>query len=425
MRRFELYIALRFILAGKRHRFTSFISIMAAVGVAIGVMALIVVIAVMAGFQEELRNRLIGINAHLIVQRLGGEMINYQDLAREIASIKIKKGGLYGLLERFRGKGEVRVKAVVPCVTLQGLLSSGQGQAGVIIRGIDPTDSLRVFTSLRIIDGSLSALKEVSSPGIVIGKRLANSLGVRVGDKVRLIISQGRITPFGLLPKIKTFQVVGVFQTGLYEFDSSLAFISLHVAQHLLDLNHAVTLLEVRLSDPFYATKFANLLTKKLGFPYWVIDWRQMNASLFSALKLEKMAMFVILTLIVLVAVFNIVAALIMLVSEKRADIAILKSMGACDASILRIFMFTGFLLGVIGVGFGMLGGLGLCLFIAHYPIIKLPTDIYYVDHLPVLVEPFDVTIIGISALILALLATIYPARQAAKLPPAEVLRYG
>lgn len=282
-----------------------------------------------------------------------------------------------------------------------------------------------MFTSLRIIDGSLSALKEVSSPGIVIGKRLANSLGVRVGDKVRLIISQGRITPFGLLPKIKTFQVVGVFQTGLYEFDSSLAFISLHVAQHLLDLNHAVTLLEVRLSDPFYATKFANLLTKKLGFPYWVIDWRQMNASLFSALKLEKMAMFVILTLIVLVAVFNIVAALIMLVSEKRADIAILKSMGACDASILRIFMFTGFLLGVIGVGFGMLGGLGLCLFIAHYPIIKLPTDIYYVDHLPVLVEPFDVTIIGISALILALLATIYPARQAAKLPPAEVLRYG
>ncbi len=425
MRRFELYIALRFILAGKRHRFTSFISIMAVIGIAIGVMALIVVIAVMAGFQRELRNKLIGINAHIIVQRIGGEIINYQELAKEISSIKMKKKGLYGLLERFHGKGEVRVEAVLPCVTLQGLLSSGQGQAGVVIRGINPANSLHVFTSLRMLSGSLSALKDASPAGIVIGKRLATSLGVILGEKVRLIIPQGRITPFGLLPKIKTFQVVGIFETGLYEFDSSLAFISLKVAQQLLDLNQAVTLLEIRLNDPFYATEFSNLLVKKLGFPYWVIDWRRMNASLFSALKLEKMAMFVILTLIVLVAVFNIVSALIMLVSEKREDIAILKSMGVCSRSILRIFMLTGFFLGIIGVGFGVLGGLGLCFFIAHYPIIKLPTDVYYVDHLPVLVEPFDVSIIGVSALVLALLATIYPARQAAKLPPAEVLRYG
>ncbi len=425
MKRFEWYVAFRYIVSGKRHRFTSFISIMAVVGVAIGVMALIVVIAVMAGFQKELRDRLIGINAHITVQRLGGEIINYQALAQEIAKTHLKKRGLSGLWARLRGEGEVKVKAVLPCVTLQGLLSSAQGQAGVVIRGVEPRKAQEVFTSLRMDGGSLSALNKGAPPGIVLGKRLAASLGVMIGDRVRLIVPQGRATPFGLLPRIKTFQVVGIFETGLYEFDASLAFISLATAQQLLQIGQAVTMLEVRLNDPFYATEFSKVLSAKLGFPYWVIDWRRMNASLFSALKLEKMAMFIILTLIVLVAAFNIVAALIMLVSEKRPDIAILKSMGACDRSILRIFMLTGLLLGALGMILGVAGGLGICLLLARYPLIKLPTDVYFVDHLPVLVQPFDVTVISVSALILALLATIYPARQAAKLPPAEVLRYG
>ncbi len=425
MRRFEWFIATRYIISGKRHRFTSFISFMAMLGVAIGVMALIVVIAVMAGFQKELKDRLIGINAHVLVQRLGGEIYNYEALSQKIAHFTLHKRGLEGFWARLRGRGEVRVTAVLPCINIQGLLSSGEGQAGVVIRGIDPQVAARVFTSVHFDNGGFAALKAQDPPGILLGKRLANNLGVSVGERVRLIVPQGRVTPFGLLPKIKTFQVVGLFETGLYEFDASLAFVSLPVAQRLLGLKDAVTMLEVRLNDPFYAAAFGQALARKLGFPYWVIDWHRMNASLFSALKLEKLAMFVILTLIVLVAAFNIVAALIMLVSEKREDIAILKSMGAADASILRIFVLTGFLLGATGVVLGVLGGLGLCFLLSHYPLIKLPTDVYYVDHLPVLVQPFDVTTIALSALLLALLATIYPARQAAKLPPAEVLRYG
>ncbi len=425
MRRFEWYIATRYIVAPKRQRFTSFISCMAVLGVTIGVMALIVVIAVMDGFQKELQDRLIGINAHIIVQRLGGEIQNYPALVKKLEGVTLYKHGLSGLWARVRGQGKVRVTAVLPCINLQGLISSGQGQSGVVIRGVDSQIALKVFKNLRFKGGGFSQLSDSFPPGIILGKRLAANLGVSLGDKVRLIVPEGQITPFGLLPKIKTFKVVGLFETGLYEFDASLAFIALATAQQLLSLRQAVTMLEVRISDPFYAEEFSKALSQKLGFPYWTIDWKRMNASLFSALRLEKTAMFVILTLIVLVAAFNIVAALIMLVSEKREDIAILKSMGTSNASILRIFMLTGFLLGAVGVALGIVGGLGLCAFLAHYPLIKLPTDVYYVDHLPVLIQALDVTVISVSALILALLATIYPARQASQLPPAEVLRYG
>ncbi len=424
MRRFEWFIALRYLLSRKRHRFTSFIAVMATIGVAIGVCALIVVIAVMAGFQKELRDRLIGINSHLIVERLGGDFLEYRSVTEKILSLRVQKRGLSGLLARLKGEGEVRAVAVLPCVNLQGLLSSGGGQAGVVIRGVPGDEAQKVFSSLKMRAGSLLALKDAEAK-IVLGWRLARNLGVGMGDRVRLILPDGRSTPFGFLPRIKTLEVVGLFETGLYEFDANLGFIPLGLAQHLAGLKQGVSYLEVRLNDPLAAQEFAAVLAKKLGFPYWVIDWHRMNANLFSALKLEKAAMFIILTLIVLVAAFNIVAALIMLVGEKRADIAILKSMGVCDRSILRIFVLTGFLLGLLGTISGVSGGLFLCFLISRYPIVKLPSDIYYVDRLPVLVEPFDVTLIALSALLLALLATIYPARQAAKLPPAEVLRYG
>ncbi len=423
IKRFEWFVALRYLLSGKRHRFTSFISVMAVIGVAIGVCALIVVIAVMAGFQKELRDRLLGVNSHLIVQRLGGPLLEYEKLVTKIESITLPKKGVGGLLARLKGKGRVKVEGVLPCVVLQGLVSSGEGQAGVMVRGVPGKVAGQVFTSVKLKRGTFLSL-EGDAPHIILGWRLAKSLGVTLGDHLKLILPDGRATVFGLLPKIKTLTVVGIFETGLYEFDATLAFIPLQLAQKLAGIK-GVTHLEVRLNDPFYAGAFASLLAKKLGFPYWVVDWRRMNASLFSALKLEKTAMFVILTLIVLVAAFNIVAALIMLVGEKRSDIAILKSMGASDRSILRIFIFTGFLLGSSGMLLGVIGGLSLCFLISKYPIVKLPSDVYYVDHLPVLVQGVDVILIALAALILALLATIYPARQAAKLPPAEVLRYG
>ncbi len=424
MKRFEWFIALRFLFSRKKHRFTSFIAVMATVGVAIGVCALIVVIAVMAGFQKELRDRLIGINSHLIVERLGGDFLEYRSVTEKILSLRVRKKGLSGLWARLKGEGEIRAVAVLPCVNLQGLLSSSGGQAGVVIRGVPGKEAQQVFSSLKMREGSLLLLEDAEDK-IILGWRLARNLGVGVGDRVRLILPEGRSTPFGFLPRIKTLEVVGLFETGLYEFDANLSFVPLGLAQRLAGLKQGISYLEVRLNDPLAAQEFAEALAKRLGFPYWVIDWHRMNANLFSALKLEKAAMFIILTLIVLVAAFNIVAALIMLVGEKRADIAILKSMGVCDRSVLRIFMLTGFLLGFLGTLSGVSGGLLLCSLISKYPIVKLPSDIYYVDRLPVLVEPFDVSLIAFSALVLALLATIYPARQAAKLPPAEVLRYG
>ncbi len=424
MQRFEWYVAIRYLFSRKKHRFTSFISYMAMVGVAIGVCALIVVISVMAGFQKELRDRLLGINSHLMVQRLGGDFREYREVAEKIKALRLKRHGLWGLWKRIRGEKEVYATAVLPCIQLQGLLSSASGQAGAMLRGIEGKETSQIFSSLKFRAGSLLELED-AEPKIVLGWRLARTLGVTLGDKVRLVLPEGQITPFGFLPKIKTLEVVGIFETGLFDFDATLAFIPLGLGQKLAGLKDAVSFLEVRINDPLAAREFAQELASRLGFPYWVIDWYRMNANLFSALKLEKAAMFVILTLIILVAAFNIIAALIMLVGEKRTDIAILKSMGACDRSILRIFMLTGFLLGVVGTGVGVSGGLFLCYVIARYPVIKLPSDVYYVDRLPVLVQSFDVITIALCALVLALLATIYPARQAAKLPPAEVLRYG
>ncbi|WP_022853120.1 lipoprotein-releasing ABC transporter permease subunit [Thermodesulfatator atlanticus] len=421
--RFEWYVALRYLLSGKRHRFTSFISGMAVAGVAIGVCALIVVISVMAGFQKELRERLLGINSHIIVQRLGGPITNYEEVSRKIEKLHLKKQGLAYLLGRLKGDAQVKVEEILPTVILQGLLSSGAGQAGVILRGIPGAQAAKTFKKLKLKQGSFLDLQD-DKPVIILGWRLAKNLGVSPGDKVTLLLPQGRATVLGILPRLKTLTVVGIFETGLYDFDASLGFLPLGLSQRLADIK-GVSNLEIRISDPFYAGEFAQLIAKKLGFPYWVVDWRTMNANLFSALKLEKAAMFVILTLIIVVAAFNIVAALIMLVGEKKADIAILKTMGASDRSILRIFMLTGFLLGASGVLCGVSLGLFLCFVISRYPIIHLPSDVYYVDRLPVLVEGFDVTLIALCAILLALLATIYPARQAAKLPPAEVLRYG
>ncbi|AEH44486.1 lipoprotein releasing system, transmembrane protein, LolC/E family [Thermodesulfatator indicus DSM 15286] len=420
--RFEWYIAFRYLLSRKKHRFTSFISGMAILGVAIGVCALIVVISVMSGFQKELRDKLLGINAHVIVQKMGGPITNYQQVMQEIKGMSLKKQGIFYWLGRLRGKGEVKVEDVLPSVILQGMLSAGEGQSGVILRGVPGKEANKFFKKIKLKQGSFLELKG-DAPVIILGWRLAKNLDLTKGDKVTVILPQGRATVVGFLPKMKTLTVGGIFETGLYEFDSSLAFIPLGLAQNLADTK-GVSNIEVRITDPFYAGEFSKLVAKKLGFPYWVIDWRTMNASLFSALKLEKAAMFIILTLIIVVAAFNIVAALIMLVGEKKADIAILKTIGASDRSILKIFMLTGFLLGLSGIILGVLSGLSLCFFIDRYPIIKLPGDVYFVETLPVLVDFFDISLISISAIFLALLATVYPARQAAKLPPAEVLRY-
>jgi len=253
---------------------------------------------------------------------------------------------------------------------------------------------------------------------------LCNNLGIRQGEWVTIISPSGRLTPMGQVPKSKLFQVVGIIQSGMYEYDNTLAYIGLTAAQQFLGVGDTVSGIEIRLEDIYQARQIAEALRSRLGLPYWVRDWMQMNRNLFSALKLEKVVMFIILTLIILVAAFNIVSSLIMLVMEKTRDIAILKAMGATTASIRKIFVMEGFLIGTTGTLLGLLGGYILCSLLKKYQFIELPRDVYYISTLPVKMEALDVGMIALAAIFISLVATLYPSRQAAKLDPAEALRY-
>jgi len=404
---FEWFVARRYVFSRKRNRLTGVIANISVAGIAIGVAALIVVIAVMTGFQDILRDKILSANPHLVVERLEGPFVEFAGVERRLRTESRKTG--------------IRIEDVYPFVSEQGLMISSTGQAGVILKGLPP-EALRRMRVLRLVSGSLPPGRD---SGVLLGRRLAERLGVSVGDRVRFLLPRGRVTPLGLMPRFSTLEVVGIFETGLYDYDLSLALTSLSVARRIGGLGAGVTGIEVKLRDPFEAHRLARHLATTLGYPYYVVDWQTLNRSLFSALKLEKTGMFVVLTLIVVVAAFNIVAALVMLVSEKRPDIALLKVLGATERTIMRVFLLSGTLLGALGTGIGLTLGLLLCAVLARYPVIKLPSDVYPVDYLPVRVEALDVSIIVISALMLTLLAALFPARQAAKLPPAEVLRHG
>jgi lipoprotein-releasing system permease protein len=389
-------------------------------GVAVGVMALIVVLAVMTGFTDSLREKILGINSHIVVQRLGNGITDYKGLSQEI----LQENG---------------VMAATPYTYSQTMLSAPDASAGAVIRGIDPTtanDVLSLNSQLakgRVSDlnnGSLSPgdsktdkLPSRVLPGIILGKELAKNLHVGINDNIRLFSPSGPLTPMGVIPKIKTCRVVGIFDTGMYEYDSSLAYISLTAAQDFLELGNNVHGLELKVDDIYKASEIAAKLEEKLGFGYNVKDWISMNQNLFSALKLEKTAMFIILALIVLVAAFNIISTLIMVVMSKGKDIAILKSMGATSMGIMRIFVYEGLIIGLAGTVIGVTGGLGLCKILSKYQFIKLPSDVYPITTLPIKVLPMDVTLVAISAALITLLATIYPSWQASKIEPAVGLR--
>jgi lipoprotein-releasing system permease protein len=384
-------------------------------------MALIVVLAVMTGFTDSLREKILGINSHIVVQKLGTGITEYQELSEAV----LKENG---------------VMAATPYTYSQTMLSVPDASSGAIVRGIDPTTANEVLSlNSQLLKGSITDLDEgppsqadpnsdkFSSralPGIILGKELAKSLHVDVGDNIRLFSPSGPLTPMGVIPKIKTCNVVGIFDTGMYEYDSSLAYVSLTTAQNFLDLGNNVHGLELKVDDIYKASDIAGKLEKTLGFSYVVKDWISMNKNLFSALKLEKTAMFIILALIVLVAAFNIISTLIMVVMSKGKDIAILKSMGATSQGIMRIFVYEGLIIGLTGTIIGVIGGLALCEILSKYQFIKLPSDVYPITTLPVKVLPMDVTLVAISAALITLLATIYPSWQASKIEPAVALRY-
>jgi lipoprotein-releasing system permease protein len=418
---YEWFISLRYLKAKRRQGFISLISIISVAGVAVGVMALIVVLAVMTGFTDSLREKILGINSHIVVQRLGNGINNYQEITAAI----LQTDG---------------VIAATPYTYSQTMLSVPDTSSGAVVRGIDPATAKNVLSlNSQLIRGSLIDLEEdpasdvdqkpdtsqaIILPGIILGKELARNLRVDINDKIRLFSPAGPLTPMGVIPKIKTCRVVGIFDTGMYEYDSSLAYISLTTAQDFLDLDQNVHGLELKVDDIYRASEIAAKLEKKLGFGYIVKDWISMNKNLFSALKLEKTAMFIVLALIVLVAAFNIISTLIMVVMSKGKDIAILKSMGATSRGIMRIFIYEGLIIGLTGTVLGVIGGLALCEILSKYQFIKLPSDVYPITTLPIKVLPMDVTLVAISAALITLLATIYPSWQASKIEPAVALRY-
>jgi lipoprotein-releasing system permease protein len=407
---FELFVSLRYLLAKRRQAFISLITIISVAGVAVGVMALIVVLAVMNGFQQDLRDRILGVTSHAVIGHFQGNFSDYRQVVTEVEQ-------------------EDGVAAATPFVLTQVMMSSGRSVAGAILRGVDPETAGRVTRlEQNLQSGSLQtalALSEdQSAPGIVLGVELAARLGVQKGDYVTLISPTGRLTPVGRVPKSRLFRVTGLFKSGMYEYDNSLAYVHLSEAQKLLGIGETVTGVEVRVRDIYEAGSIAERLQKRLGYPFWVRDWMQMNHNLFSALKLEKVVMFIILTLIILVAAFNIVSSLIMMVMEKTKDIAILKAMGATTTHIRRIFVYEGLLIGVVGTTLGLMGGFVLCGLLKRYQFIELPRDVYYISTLPVRMEALDVILIACAAIAICFLATFYPSRQAAKLQPAEALRY-
>ncbi len=412
---FELFVSRRYLSAKQKQTFISLITILSIAGVTVGVMALIVVIAVMAGFETDLKSRILGVESHLVLMRHGGGFSEYPETLEHLKAID-------------------GVEAATPFVYTQIMLRSSAGLSGAVLRGIDPASAgqvIRMKTEDGKQDTEFHLLKpDDPVPGIILGMELANSLNARKGRMIYLISPRGMISPMGHLPAMKRFKVVGLFKSGMYEYDGSLAYTHLKEAQKLLRMGESVTGIEIRMTDLYKAKEIGETIVETLDRKYtdrsyWARDWMQMNRNLFSALKLEKTVMFVILALIILVAAFNIASSLIMMVMEKTRDIAILKAMGATDRNIKRIFVLKGMIIGLVGTFLGVGGGFVLCTLLEHYQFIELPGDVYYITNLPVQLEALDVLVIAISAMAICFLATLYPAHQASKLDPVEAIRYG
>ena len=404
---YQIFIALRYLRSKKKYRGVSVTTAISIGGVAVGVMALLVVLSVMSGFHQDLQKKILGANAHIIIRDYKGAIQDYEKTAEKL-------------------KGEKNITSYAPFVLGQVMITSGSRTHGVFLRGINPdTESQTTDILSHVKDGDFSKLTAESEiPGIILGKELASSLGVFINDKINIVSPLGEIGPMGMLPKVRQYKVVAIFEIGMFEYDSSLVLTDIKAAQDFFGMGKTISGIEVRLQDIYLAPEIKKHLQDKLGFPYYVMDWMQMNKNLFSALKLEKFAMFIILVLIILVASFNIISNLIMNVIEKSREIAILKAIGATNKSIMAIFIFQGLCIGIIGTTIGVLGGFGLGYILNTYQIIKLPADVYYLSHLPVKMNLFDFITVSLSAITITFLATIYPAWQAAKLDPVEPLRY-
>lgn len=406
---FELFMGYRYLNSKFREAFISLITLLSILGVMVGVMTLIVVIAVMSGTEAHLKTLFLEDQPHILLLKPGGAFSNYQDIGKQVGSIP-------------------GVKTVSPYVYSQMMLRSTSGMTGAILKGLLPgTPGFELEgAAMAEFEKTYSDAENGSGgiPGIAVGKGLAEKLNVRAGDQVLyMAFSKEKSYMSGRLPAMRRFKIVNVFESGMHEYDKSFAFIHLKNAQEILKMSDTVTGLEIRVAEIFNSWEISRRIGEELGYQYWARDWTRSHQNLFRALKLQKTVMFIILTLIILVAGFCITGTLIMTVIEKTKDIAILKAMGVTDASIRFIFVFKGMVIGVIGTVLGICFGFVVCALLERYQFVDLPQDVYYFSKLPVKLEAFDVMTIAISALAICFLATLYPARQASKLDPVEAIR--
>lgn len=449
--KYEFGVSLKYIRSKKRQKFISIITLLSIIGIMVGVMALIIVLSVMTGFEDDLRGKILGTNAHIVILKFSGGIDNYMSIAhflkntmksdinKQFTKQEDNKSGsiLHEFTEEVSHNERMdlakQVEGVTPFIYSQAMLSSHDNVTGIVLRGVDPTTVTQVTDlSKTLLKGSISRIagtykdpeSNAAIGGIMIGKELARNLGVDYGDTVNMISPLGVMTPLGMIPRMKKFKVVGIFSTGMYEYDSGLAYISLANAQNFLNMGDRVTGLEIKIKDIFKARQVAKLIQGELGFPYYARSWEDTNRNLFTALKLEKTVMFIILILIIMVGALGIVSSLIMVVVEKTKDIAILKALGATNRSIMKIFVYQGLFIGFIGTALGMFFGYVLCVLLKQYHFISLPKDVYYIDTLPVTMRPEIFVIVAVAAIVVSFLATIYPSYKASKLPPAEILRY-
>ncbi len=404
---FELFLSQRYLRAKRKQAFISVISVISIVGVMVGVMALIIVLSVMNGFRAELMTKILGVRSHIWVSGYAGSLENYKQVMKEIKSVN-------GVVD------------TAPSIFRQAMVNSGSSEV-VALRGIDPDSFNRVIDiSKMITKGNLSSLKKKHEglPTIIVGKELAKSLGVGVGDIIKIMSPDGRLTPLGRSPRRALFIITGLFESGMSDYDLHLAFVSLREAQKLFGMGDRISQIEIRVDNPERSDVISKNIKKKLGNRYFVQDWRESNRSLLEALQLEKYTMFVILTMIVVVGALNIISVLVMTVIEKSKDIAILRTMGATKRSIMSIFMVQGLFVGIIGTVAGVCSGLGICYLLSKYKFISIPADVYLMSTLPVQVDWTDVAAVIIAGMFLSFLTTIYPSWHASRLNPVETLRY-
>jgi len=404
---FELFVALRYLLARRKQAFISLISLISTLGVAVGVAALIIALALMTGLQGELRDRILGSTAHVYVWKTGG----IEDYHAEVMTLR----GVEGVI------------GAAPAILGRALISTDRADAFISFKGIDPALEPQVTDIQRTMQrGTVDALVPQSAddiPGILVGRNLAEQLGLSVGDSATIVTPTGTLSPIGMIPRTRRVRIAGVYQLGLYEFDAAYGFVTLEFAARLMG-KATPDLIQLKVQDIQDAPAVSDRVVDTLGSTYVSQDWTDMNQQLFSALWLEKMAISIAIGLIVVVAALQIVASLILLVMEKSRDIAILKTMGTSSGRVMRIFMMQGLIIGLVGTAIGAALGVSLCWVLDTYRLIRIPMDVYQVAYVPFVVRPIDFAVVIVAAVVICFLATIYPSRQASRLDPVQALRF-